>query len=156
MEYQIDTIDTRLAFEKFIGHYKWGERDYLRLAIAMLENSSGADVASHFRRYLDAANDDECLSFMQENYTSIPECLSDILSGIDGIEVTNDNTAIGDVLWLEGEVEYHGGDVITVDPLDYSCIGYVDNSMQVNIWSPLGLLNISTNAEVREVWRGVR
>lgn len=154
---EIDSKDYRTVFERYIGEYKWGTRDCIRLVVDLLGYSIDQDIASHFSDYLNQPSLEEAEKLTLQRYPSIGAGYSDVISGIDGIEIIKDavieNRRAGDVMWIEGTIETQAGDVDEYEEAN-SYIVYINNSMDVLMWSAMGLVPITGDITVKEIWRG--
>ena len=149
--------DCRIIFEQYIGTYEWGGRDCLNLMCDLLSGEDNNDVREASKDYLSLATLEEAVKKCIDEHGSVGATYSNNLKSIDSVEVLVNpditERIAGDVMWIEGEVVTTGGDTLTVTDDEDSCIAFVDNALNIMIWSSLGLVRIGGEITVKEIWR---
>ena len=142
------------------GPYKWGQRDCLTTAKAIMAEYLGPEsVPEEYDRW-QAVSEAEALAKAKLEFGGVASAHEKFLSGVQGIEIitlregevlTGTHRQPGDIVGLIGKIEVYSGNWNTEEKGDI--IGFVGDCHNIFVWSTIGLLEASGDFSISVIFR---
>ncbi len=127
------------------GVYKWGERDCLTTACAMLSIPLETYKSAH--DLTEAA----AMATAIEKYGSIPNAHQSIMSKVSGIAECDPPAEPGDVVILSGDINLGHGSWKTSERGEL--MAFVADNCEIYQWQPSGLLPVRDDYKIKMIFR---
>ncbi len=134
------------------GPYRWGARDCLTTARALVDGLLGRDSGLDYSEW-HALPEARAMAAATRRFGSLGEGHATVFGALDGVDVLDGETPSmpGDIVWLEGTVSVNRESWDTA--ARGSLIGFVGDSRQIFHWTPVGLLPAGGDYRIERVFR---